>query len=213
MDFIDMCIPPDSDKFGQMLIDPKITKLCTEQAKAYRQLELENPTSRPTSRPTSALPSPRTPGTPTLPRGIQPLRFTAINDNSSSGYTSEASDYDHYTMSPTSPVPFRHPWSAANTPRSAPRVEDEILSPKSHIAKVKAKRAAEHAFGPAVAESAMSTPATSPKLRRFDHRMEIDEDYDGDNSEMDADPPSLRHHAGMDGVKAKTLGTKRQQRH
>ena len=179
-----------------MLIDPKITKLCTEQAHAYRQLEVENPTSRPTS----ALPSPRTPGTPTLPRSIQPHHFKPINDNVSSGYSTEASDNDGYTLSPTSPVPFRHPWSAADTPRSVPRIEDELLSPKSLMANAKAKRAADRAFWSDTG-STTSTPATSPKLRRFDHRMDFDEDYEGDSSEMDMSAPSLRHHAGRDGPK------------
>ena len=196
LDFIDMCIPPDSEKFGRMLIDPKITELCTQQAQAYLQLELENPSTRPTS----GVPSPRTPKTPTFSRGTTPLRFKAINDNTSSGYSTEAGDNDRYTLSPASPVPFRHPWSAANTPRSAPRIEDELLSPKSLIATVKAKRAADLAFGPE-SESAASTPAVTPTLRRFDHRMDVDEDYDGDNSEMDVDKPSLRYHAGREGPK------------
>ena len=181
-----MCIPPDSDRFGQMLIDYKITKLCTEQALEYRRLEQAHPTSRPTS----ALPSPRTPGTPAVSRPLQTLRFKAINDahdTTSSGYSTETIDNDRYTLSPTSPVPFRHPWSGANAPRSMPRpLDEELLSPKSLMATVKAKRAAEHAFV-APPASSMTMPASSPQVRRFNDRMELDEDYYGDNSEMDVE--------------------------
>jgi hypothetical protein len=206
IDFIDMCVPPDSDKFGVMMIDPKITRLCTEQAREYKQLEFEHPHSRPVS----GMPSPRTPAT-TYHRPIAAAtsRFKAINVHdsgaSSSGYSTEASD-DGYAMSPTSPNgPFFRQigWKGRELPRSAPRLRlSTTPSPKSLIPRVKARREqeddAEYA-GRASKRSSPSSPALSLRERRKDLRMMgMDEDaegvYDGDVEMKEI--VSLRCHGG-----------------
>jgi hypothetical protein len=210
IDFIDLCVPPDSDKFGVMMLDSKITKLCTEQAMEYRQLELDNPSSRPTS----AMPSPRTPTTPLHRPLVGAPRFKAINDGASSGYSTGSSQDDEYTISPTSSVPyFRNVWTTGNTPRSTPRF-DETPSPKTLIPRIKARRerGEDDDFGYRESSpSKCSSPALSPKSRHEDlRRMEIDEDYDGDgdSSEMDVgkhgkgeEAVSPRYHAGEEGSK------------
>ncbi|RMZ89163.1 hypothetical protein DV736_g3605, partial [Chaetothyriales sp. CBS 134916] len=179
IEFLDMCIPPDSDKYGLMLIDPKITKLCTEQACEYRQLELVNPPPRPRC----ALPSPPLSNTHMDMKVIPYLRFKAINDDISSEHATETSDDDHYTLSPSSPVPFRHPWYTGNTPRSARHHDDDLISPKSVIDTIKPKAVTERGHDIEI-ESSAATTASSSKFHGLCDRIAVDEGYDGDSSDI-----------------------------
>ncbi|RMZ77281.1 hypothetical protein DV737_g4461, partial [Chaetothyriales sp. CBS 132003] len=177
IEFLDMCVPPDSEKYGLMLIDPKITKLCTEQAREYRQLELANPPPGPRC----ALPSPPLPNTPV--KVVPYLRFKAINDDTSSEHATETSDNDRYTLSPGSPVPFRHPWYSGNPPRSARRHDDELISPKSVMSTIKTKAVAERDRDIEI-ESSAAIIASSYNLRGLCDRIAVDEGYDGDSSDI-----------------------------
>ena len=223
IDFIDMCVSPDSDKFGVMMIDPKITKLCTEQAKMYKQLEVEMPHARPVS----GIPSPRTPlGTPLTPT-IRPLvggnKFKAINakegSESGSGCESEGSD-EVYMMSPGSPNgPYfkQVGWKGHEMPRSAPRTRSsQTPSPKTITLKIKARREREddeEYVARVTGSSKRSSPAASVRARKEDLRMmglDESEGYDGGEMDVEREVVNLRYHADQDGMedREKKFGTK-----
>lgn len=216
IDFIDMCIPPDSDKLGVMMIDPKITRLCTEQAREYKRMEREHPHPRPIM---SAMGSPRTPTSPMYQRNLAaPPKFKAINVNdeaSSSGYSTEESDTDGYVMSPTGAIFKQVGWKRdRDVPRSTPRLRlSTTPSPKSTIPKLKFRRQREDDEEYEVrisGASKKSSPAASVRERREDLRlmgveMRNGRIYDvGDEDEMDVDAvglgvqgmQSLRYHGG-----------------
>lgn len=214
IDFIDMCIPPGSDKFGVMMIDPKITRLCTEQAREYKRMEIEYPHPRPTM---SAMNSPRTPTSPMYQRHLAAApKFKAINVNdeaSSSGYSTEGSDGDGYVMSPNGAI-FKQVGWKREVPRSTPRLRlSTTPSPKSTTARVKARREREDDDEYQVritGASKKSSPAASVRERREDLRMMGLEMRNGRiydvarEDEMDVDPvglgvqgvQSLRYHGG-----------------
>ena len=228
IDFIDMCVPPDSDKFGVMMIDPQITRLCTEQARMYKRMEVESPHPRPTM---GAMASPRTPTSPMFQRNLAAAtRFKAINVNdeaSSSGYSTEASDGDGYLMSPASlnggPV-FRQVGWKRDVPRSTPRTRlSQTPSPKSLIPRVKTRRERDDDEEYEVritGSSKRSSPAASVRERREDLRMmglgmRGGRVYDVDaESEMDVDTvglgvsglESMRYHGGENGYKGDEKG-------
>ena len=206
IDFIDMCVPPDSEKFGVMMIDANITRICTEQAKAFKKLEFESPHPRPTL---SAMASPRTPTSPVYQRTTAAAsRFKAINnisdETSSSGYSTEASD-DGYVMSPTAPM-FRQVGWKREVPRSTPRTRLSLTpSPKSHIPRVRLRKERdddeEYAMR-VTTSSKRSSPAASIQERREDMRMlglglrGQQVCYRDEDGEMDVDPVGL----GVSGV-------------
>ncbi|RMD44410.1 hypothetical protein DV735_g760, partial [Chaetothyriales sp. CBS 134920] len=202
IEFLDMCIPPDSDKYGLMLIDPEITKFCTEKAREYLQLELATPFPRPKC----ALPSPPLTNRPVDAKAVPYLRFKAINDDSSSEHATEISDTDRYTLSPSSPVPFRHPWYADNTPRSTRHPDDEPISPKSGVATIKAKEVAQRRHD-MDAESSSGAIASSFRLHGICGRLALDEGYDGDSSDIGTDGSGWSQHAHM-ALKSGQFGAK-----
>ncbi|KAL6247020.1 hypothetical protein RBB50_006327 [Rhinocladiella similis] len=120
-DFPNMCIRPNAEDFGSMLIDPEITKRCAIQAKHYRALE-----GRETPPPVPTTPSPQLPQTPKLGpffKRILPKPIRTTTDYASDR-TSDIGAEDQYALSSTSPhVGFSTPWSAVNSPRSpSPKV-------------------------------------------------------------------------------------------
>ncbi len=224
IDFIDLCIPPDSDKFGVMMIDPKITRLCIEQAKQYKMMEFELPHPRPT---VSAMGSPRTPTSPIYRRNLAAApKFKAMNVNdeaSSSGYSTESSDGEGYVMSPNGAI-FRQVGWKREVPRSTPRMRlSTTPSPKSTNTRVKARRDREDDEEYEVritGASKKSSPAASVKERREDLRMMGMEMRNGRIFEVDGEDElvfdavglgvtgmrSLRYHGGEERPKTEGEG-------
>ena len=190
-----MCIPPGDDKHGVMLIDPQITELCRQQAEIYRQDELANPTPRPATTSNSS----RSPGTPPLHRKVNASGFKPINYQSDES-PSDASTPDHYIMSPMASPAFRDVFSPALIPRSTPRLVDldqDPVSPKSLAAGLKFKQLEDKRLLP----SAISSPAVSPKSHTKGFQaVDIDEDYDGDASEMEIDQGSSPRRVDQGGL-------------
>ncbi|KIW10453.1 hypothetical protein PV08_11417 [Exophiala spinifera] len=120
-DFPNMCLHPNDENFGSMLIDPEITKRCALLAQHYRALE-----GRETPPPVPAMHSPQLPETPKLGPFFKRILPKPIR--TTTGYTSDCTSdmgaEDHYALSSTSPhVDFSTPWSAVNSPRSpSPKV-------------------------------------------------------------------------------------------
>ncbi|ETN41083.1 uncharacterized protein HMPREF1541_03018 [Cyphellophora europaea CBS 101466] len=251
IDFIDLCVEPMDPRFGCMLIDQAITEQCRAEAARFKELELQFPTARPTSAPGSRSASPRTP-TPTLAHRVPTvLRFKPVNaggvgvgsgtdddgpDAPSSSSTSDMASEserdisepdDTYalspanTLSPSTPV-FHNVWTAANAPRSAPRLDEELHSPKSVMKAFKAKRtfaAFEEEQGWSGARpgvSAYSSPAGSPKRGRMGgwgvrgnegrgvddgYEAETEGEGDGDAMEIDAGAGPRYHGNGEFGDK------------
>lgn len=166
VDFPEICVLPDSDKFGDMTIDPAVTKRCTEEANRYRSLE-----TRSISREPSATPSPLTPKTPTHHRHTRQFR-TDLPTFNGGIYSSDAASEDSCSLSIT-PEPYsRSYWAHANIPRSAPRLP---LPPRNPLSR---KRPAD--LSPSKNKS---SPEVSPKSRRIE---ELDHPYDGDGSDNSA---------------------------
>src|ERR1700728_4431732 len=81
-EFPSRCIPPGSDRFGEMVIDCNITRRCTEEARTYRSMETLS-----SSMATSIVRSPLTPDSPTLRHHAKPLRPQALkHQGTGSGY-------------------------------------------------------------------------------------------------------------------------------
>ena len=178
-DFPSQCIQPGSDRFGEMVIDCNITRRCTEEAKAYHSME-----ALASSRAASIMRSPLAPDSPTYPRHVKQLRPKGLRlvGNVSSGYSTDASNDDHYTLVPSMPhLPYRNTWTPSNIPRSV--VETRLPSPHEILAGIAA--AAERG-NDLVTDSSSSTssPPLSPKSRRV---YPMDEDYDGDSSAESSD--------------------------
>lgn len=113
VDFPGLCVPPESERFGDMVIDPAITKRCAEQARIYREMESQ------ISRASTVTPTPPTPDTPTYPHRNKLFRPKNLKLNNSA-YASDTSSEENYGI--TSPeVGYRNIWTPANTPRSFPR--------------------------------------------------------------------------------------------
>ncbi|KIW24076.1 uncharacterized protein PV07_09811 [Cladophialophora immunda] len=130
--FPELCLPPDSENFGSMQIDPEITKRCALQARHYRELE-----NLAASGPSSGISSPQTSQTPQTPKVRPQLRMILPKPyketDSQSEYSTDTSREDKYELSSPSPqIAFTNPWSAVNTPRSPPKISfDNPWSPSS----------------------------------------------------------------------------------
>ncbi|KEF52277.1 uncharacterized protein A1O9_11517 [Exophiala aquamarina CBS 119918] len=130
-DFPELCIPPDSEDFGNMQIDPAITKKCAEQARLYRELESTQKEvfNSPSLMSTVSNSGTRTPTTPKFKREFKkimpkPLNIPSgfVSDDASSVTSRED---DKYVLSSPSPqTGFSNPWSAVNSPRSpSPKIK------------------------------------------------------------------------------------------
>jgi hypothetical protein len=94
VEFPSQCIPPESDRFGEMVIDCNITKRCTEEARAYRSMETLS-----SSITTSVIRSPLTPDSPTLQCRAKQLRPKALKHRGTgSGYSTDNGRDGHYAL-------------------------------------------------------------------------------------------------------------------
>lgn len=124
-----------------MIIDPAITKFCTEQARMFREQEA-SAAPMPAS-----LASPLAPSTPTpTPRRQKAAQAKKIKQTPptytspySSPYTSELGSDDGYTTAASTPAPpHRHLFTPVNTPRQPPRSvpypERQLPTPRDILA-------------------------------------------------------------------------------
>jgi hypothetical protein len=177
-EFPSRCIPPGSDRFGEMVIDCNITRRCTEEARTYRSMETLS-----SSIATSIVRSPLTPDSPTLQYHAKPLRSKALkHQGTGSGYSTDAGSDNHYTLAPSTPyLPYRNTWTPANTPRSV--VDMRLPSPREILTGTPTEAEIVRDFA---TDSSYSTnsPPLSPKSRCV---YAVDEDYDGDSSAESSD--------------------------
>lgn len=135
--FPKMCLRPETEGFGTMVIDPAITQYCTKQADLYRQLEIKASCG-----PASVMRSPLTPESPTLPKHGKQLRPKArqLGDDAG-GFNSELGFEDSCVATSVSPsMPYCNTWTAANTPRSAGvLLHDRLPSPRELLAGMSAE--------------------------------------------------------------------------
>jgi hypothetical protein len=193
LDFPDLCLAPDDPHYGDMMIDHEITKRCTDEAAAYRLIELERRNANARASPASAslLPGPLTPSTPTHPRPYKELRPKALKLDTS-GYMTEGSSRDEeYQLASSRNEHYRNVWTSANTPRSDARLP--LPGPRDILAASGRKRGASQMSG---SSSELSSPNVSPKTR-VKRGVVADEEYDGDSSASDSD--GLRGLRGRDG--------------
>lgn len=159
-DFPKMCLRPEAEGFGTMIIDLAVTQRCTEQAGFYRQLE-----TNALSGVATAFRSPLTPESPTIPRHVKELRPKARQSaRSGSGYDSDSSFAGSYMATSVSPtIPYCNTWTPANTPRSVgPALHDRLPSPQDVLAGTSAEAAEEDRNS---AHSASTSSTTSLLLR------------------------------------------------
>jgi hypothetical protein len=182
-DFPKICLRPEADGFADMVIDPAITQRCTEQANFYRQLELETPCAG-----SSAMWTPLTPESPSLPRHVKQLRpKTRRFGNAGSGYTSDSSFDDRYTATSVSPtIPYCNTWTPANTPRSVgPSFDDRLPSPREILAGMCREAMAAEEEDDQSTDSASTSSTTSLLLKsRQDTQDDVDDEYEEDGRSM-----------------------------
>lgn len=170
-DFPKMCLRPESDGFGTMVIDHAITQRCTEQSIFYRQLEIQA-----SSGATSVMRSPLTPEFSTIPRQVKRLRpkIHQIAD-AGSGYNSDSSFEGNYLATPISPaIPYCNTWTPSNTPRSVgPSFHDRLPSPREILAGISAEAAEADEEDHNSADSASTSSTTSLLLKS---RQETNDD-------------------------------------
>ena len=162
-EFPKMCLRPESEGFGAMVIDPAITQRCTEQALFYRQLELKASPGA-----ASAIRSPLTPESPTLPRQVKQLRpKTRQFETARSGHNSDSSFEDRYSATPFSPnVPYCNTWTPANSPRSVgPTFHHRLPSPPEILTGLSAEAIVADREDHRSADSASTSSTTSLLLR------------------------------------------------
>jgi hypothetical protein len=188
LDFPDTCLPPDDPHYGDMILDHEITKRCTDEAAAYRVMELENRSV--SARASPLLPSPLTPSTPTHPRPYKELRPKTANfDTPQSGYstgTESSLREEKYQLNSARNDYYRNVWTPANTPSSAaggarlPTARD-IVAGINASAKRGASAMSDSSSGSGMSSSAVS-PKTKPKTKRV---YPVDEEYDDESSGSD----------------------------
>jgi hypothetical protein len=178
VEFPSQCIPPGSDRFGEMVIDCNVTRRCTEEARAYRSTEtLSSSIATPIVR------SPLTPVSPTLQHHAKQLRPNALKHrDTGSGYSTDTGSDNHYALAPSTPhLPYRHAWTPANIPRSV--VDTRLPSPREILAgtPTEAEKVRDFATD---SSSSTSSPPLSPKSRCV---YAVDEGYDGGSSAESSD--------------------------
>lgn len=181
-EFPEMCLRPESEGFGTMVIDPAITERCTEQAHFYRQLEVETSTGTAT-----VMRSPLTPESPSLPRNVKQLRPKVRQFASArSGYSSDSSFDDNCASTSVSPtLPYCNTWTPANTPRSTgPSFHGHLPSPRQILAgmSTEAMDSDEEDHKSAASVSTSSTTSLLLKSRPEAHEDDDDEHNDDTGS-------------------------------
>lgn len=182
-DFPNLCLRPNSEKFGNMLIDPAIIEHCTAQARKYRDQESSVLSQSPID-----MSRPPTPDTPTHPRrdrrGGEKIIRAPISTYTSP-YSSDAGTDDSYTTASMSPEPmYRNMWTPANTPRSVPHPERRLPSPRDIVSELRRKAEARVnlELSPPMSSSANISPQVSPKTVFL--RIGADEGYEGDQDDV-----------------------------
>ena len=156
-DFPALCMPPDSEKYGEMMIDSAITRRCTERARQYRVLE-----TRTSARST---PTPITPDTPTYPRHLTHLRRKYALCTGSERSSDLSDEESSYSLSPSilpTSLKYRNVWTPVNTPRSVPPFDSRPPSPQTMLANI----ARDYHRSVPSSESDSSSPPLSPKSKR-----------------------------------------------
>ncbi|KAK5071241.1 hypothetical protein LTR64_007745 [Lithohypha guttulata] len=174
-DFPDSCIGPGANGFGDMIIDPSITRHCTEQAKTFREQE-----KHAISQCSDKVIHPPTPITPTPRRARHTqarknkevkLEFTTIyNSPYNSPYNSDTGSDDTYASAASTPEPgYRIAFTPVNTPRQPPRSvphpERRLPSPRDILSQSNAHHYGMHQepITPASTLARYSSPEVSPK--------------------------------------------------
>jgi hypothetical protein len=182
-DFPKMCLRPEADGFGDMVIDPAIIQRCTEQAQFYRQLELEAPCAG-----ASSMWTPLTPESPSLPRHVKQLRpKTRRLGNAGSDYTSDSSFDDRYAATSVSPtIPYCNTWTPNNTPRSiGPSFDNRLPSPREVLADMCREAMAADKEDNRSIDSASTSSTTSLLLKsRQEAHEEEDDEYEEDSGSV-----------------------------
>ena len=138
-DFPSICIKPGDEGFGDMTIDPAITKFCTEQARRFREQEAS---VTPMLTPLSLPHTPTTP-TPRRPKAAQAKKMKQVESTYTSPYSSPyvsdiASDDGYNTAISTPAPPYRNLFTPINTPRQPPRSvpypERQLPTPRDILA-------------------------------------------------------------------------------
>jgi hypothetical protein len=175
-DFPKICLRPESEGFGAMVIDPAITQRCTEEAEFYRQLEIKA-----SSTTASAMRSPFTPDSPTMPRQVKQLRpktrlFTGI----ANGYSSDSSLGNRYPSTSVSPtIPYCNTWTPANTPRSVgPWFADRLPSPQEILAGIPSEAAEDDSADHKSDDSSSMSSTTSLLLKSRQETQDDDGEYE-----------------------------------
>ena len=160
-DFPSTCVSPESEKFGDMTIDPSVTQLCARNAQEYREREGQS-----SSRASSVLRTPVTPDSPNFPdlsKRLLSRRVRLTGDGS--GYGTDSSDsYSNYQAIGASP--YDSSFTPVNTPRASPNIAHQRItlpSPQEMLA-------GSPAFGNE-GSSRITTPARPTKCTKNDNDM------------------------------------------
>lgn len=173
-DFPSTCTPVDSDKFGEMVIDPAVIRYCTEQANEYRVLE-----NQLSSRASSTVATPITPISPRFPALSKSLhsRMTSVT-SPTTDYATDSSTNTKYALSNYSL--YRGGWTAANTPRSVQTLPRSRLDSPTRLLRQAYLAQDEHE--PSIPNTLSPLVTQDNLCDRPMKDVSIDEDYDGDNS-------------------------------
>ena len=174
-DFPSMCTPADSEKFGEMIIDPAVTRFCTQKAKEYKAME-----GSLSSRGSSVIPTPVTPESPSFARLSKHLQFAGFKvAQSSNAHVSDSNNDKNYGLS--SLATYNGIWTPANTPRSVSSFDQKqnLPSPQG-IGVVETANDVFH--DEKLRSDRLSSPSSTRTSHRVRKRCSSDEYYDGDDS-------------------------------
>ena len=158
--FVTMCLKPGSDGFGQMTIDPSIIIKCTQDAKDYKDMSIEERSQTSSNGSGGSRPTTSTWSTSSHRGGFRAVNH--VDEQYAHGVSSE--------LYPPSPQ-LTHDWRASHTPRPkllamklpSPR---EILGSRGRLSRVPASNNFDASpTSPGSSSSAVS-PKTSPKVKR-----------------------------------------------
>ena len=178
-EFPSQCIPSDSEKFGEMTIDPSITQFCTRKAKEYKDFE-ERLSSRGSAVvSTTVTPDSSHPSSPS--KHLQSPTSKVVH--SSNGCGSDSSPDRRYVLSPLST--YSGIWTPANTPRSISNVVHQygLPSPQGTVTDVAGESVAHKEELDIRGSYSPTTTATSVSNEAH-KKYSTDEDYEGDDSDI-----------------------------
>ena len=169
--FPSSCLPPESEDFGNLIIDSAIVKRCRMQAEAFKALEVKSVVKA-----SSGLHSPLTPDSWNFPSHTKEEESkTGKLEPMTASYDSESTTDDYYTLAPDTPPPnAASSWTSLNTPRSVPSGR---LLPQ--ISEARASKTSSLAATSDTPLSRVSSSELSPNTKPG---IGEDCDYDGDGS-------------------------------